>query len=124
MEAFAMNIGILTSSRADFGIYLPLVNKLRVDNEINLQIIAFGTHCSTHHGETVEEIRREGFRDIHMVSSLLVNDDENSIATSYGLTVIKFADYWSRNNYDLVFCLGDRFEMSAAVQAAIPFEIR
>src|SRR5699024_7504523 len=59
-----------------------------------------------------------------MVSSLLVNDDENSIATSYGLTVIKFADYLCRNNYDLVFFLVDRFEMSASVQAAIPFEIR
>ena len=33
------------------------------------------------------------------------------ISSSYGLTIIKFSEYWKINNYDLVFCLGDRFEM-------------
>ncbi len=37
--------------------------------------------------------------------------------------ILKFADFWANNNYDLVFCLGDRFEMSAAVQAGIPFGV-
>jgi GDP/UDP-N,N'-diacetylbacillosamine 2-epimerase (hydrolysing) len=123
MGTFTMNVGVLTSSRADFGIYLPLINKLKADNAVILQIIAFGTHCSSYHGKTIEEIREAGFKNIHTISSLLVSDDEISIGTSYGLTVIKFADYWSKNNYDIVFCLGDRFEMSAAVQAGIPFGI-
>ena len=36
---------------------------------------------------------------------------------------MKFADFWQNHQYDLVFCLGDRFEMSAAVQAGIPFGV-
>ena len=39
-----MKIGILTSSRADYGIYLPLLRMLKVDDYFNLEIIAFGTH--------------------------------------------------------------------------------
>jgi GDP/UDP-N,N'-diacetylbacillosamine 2-epimerase (hydrolysing) len=120
MGAFAMKVGVLTSSRADFGIYLPLLNKLEADSNFDLTIIAFGTHCSPYHGETIQEIKEAGFSDIDTVRSLLLSDDEQSIATSYGLTTVKFADYWSNNRFNLVFCLGDRFEMSAAVQAGIP----
>jgi GDP/UDP-N,N'-diacetylbacillosamine 2-epimerase (hydrolysing) len=94
------------------------------DSYFNIDIIAFGAHLSKSHGFTVEEIEQTNFSKIHKISTLLSNDDECSIATSYGLTVIKFADFWSKNKFDLVFCLGDRFEMSAAVQAGIPFGIK
>ena len=119
-----MKIGILTSSRADYGIYLPLLRMLKVDDYFNLEIIAFGTHLSKNHGYTLVDIIKDGYKSIHTVSSLISNDDEQAIATSYGLTSIKFADFWQINKYDLVFCLGDRFEMSAAVQAGIPFGVK
>lgn len=119
-----MKIGVLTSSRADYGIYLPLLNKLLIDPYFNIEIIAFGMHLSTSHGFTVDEIEQTKFYKIHKISTLLSNDDECSIATSYGLTIIKFADFWSKNKFDIVFCLGDRFEMNAAVQAGIPFGIK
>ena len=32
--------------------------------------------------------------------------------------------FWQNNSFDLVCCLGDRFEMSAAVQASIPFGVK
>ena len=43
-----MKIGVLTSSRADYGIYLPLLNKIKKDIFFDLEIIAFGTHLSSH----------------------------------------------------------------------------
>lgn len=119
-----MKVGVLTSSRADYGIYLPLLLKLKADPFFELEIIAFGTHLSKFHGFTITEIEQNGYNVIHKISSLLSNDDEQSIATSYGLTTLKFADFWQSNKYDLVFCLGDRFEMSAAVQAGIPFGVK
>ena len=60
-----MNIAVLTSSRADYGIYLPLLRKLQEDPEIRLSIIAFGTHTSSSHGHTVDVIRQDGFRVDH-----------------------------------------------------------
>jgi GDP/UDP-N,N'-diacetylbacillosamine 2-epimerase (hydrolysing) len=119
-----MKIGVLTSSRADYGIYLPLLNKLKADSFFNLEIIAFGTHLSKSHGYTVTEIELDQYQVIHKISSLVSNDDEQAIVTSYGLTILKFADFWHINKYDLVFCLGDRFEMSAAVQAGIPLSVK
>lgn len=119
-----MKIGVLTSSRADFGIYLPLLQKMKKESSIDLEMIAFGTHLSKFHGYTIETIKLEGFPVIHEMSSLLTNDDEVSIATAYGLTALKFADFWNKHNFDWVLCLGDRFEMAAAVQAGIPFGVK
>ena len=119
-----MKIGILTSSRADYGIYLPLLNKIKEDSFFDLEIIAFGTHLSKSHGYTLSEIEKNNYKKIHTISSLIANDDEQSIATSYGLTVLKFSDFWQQNKFELVLCLGDRFEMSAAVQAGIPFNVK
>jgi GDP/UDP-N,N'-diacetylbacillosamine 2-epimerase (hydrolysing) len=119
-----MKVGILTSSRADYGIYLPLLQKMKNDSFFKMEIIAFGTHLSKGHGYTLNDIIKDDYNCIHTISSLISNDDEQSIASSYGLTVLKFADFWQNYKYDLVFCLGDRFEMSAAVQAGIPFGIK
>lgn len=119
-----MRIGILTSSRADYGIYLLLLQKMKSDSFFEMEIIAFGTHLSKSHGYTLNDIEKDGYTCIHTISSLISNDDEQAIASSYGLTVLKFADFWANHKYDLVFCLGDRFEMSAAVQAGIPFGVQ
>ncbi|WP_264531350.1 UDP-N-acetylglucosamine 2-epimerase [Flavobacterium sp. N502540] len=119
-----MKIGVLTSSRADYGIYLPLLHKIKNDPFFEMDIIAFGTHLSRNHGYTLKDIEKDGYSCIHTISSLISNDDQEAIASSYGLTVLKFADFWENHNYDLVFCLGDRFEMSAAVQAGIPFGVK
>ena len=119
-----MKIGVLTSSRADFGIYLPLLNKIKEDIFFELEIIAFGTHLSNMHGFTLTEIKRGNYSKIHCISSLISNDDKQGIATSYALTSLKFSDFWELNKFDLVLCIGDRFEMSAAVQAGIPFNVK
>ncbi|OXA71457.1 UDP-N-acetylglucosamine 2-epimerase (hydrolyzing) [Flavobacterium aquidurense] len=119
-----MKLGVLTSSRADYGIYLPLLNKIKNDEFFDLEIIAFGTHLSRSHGYTLKDIKRDNYNCIHEISCLISNDSEESTASSYGLTVLKFADFWQIHKYDLVFCLGDRFEMSAAIQAGIPFGVK
>jgi GDP/UDP-N,N'-diacetylbacillosamine 2-epimerase (hydrolysing) len=119
-----MKIGVLTSSRADYGIYLPLLKKLKLDDFFSLEIIAFGSHLSKAHGFTITEIESDLWNGIHKISSILTNDDEQSTVTAYGLTALKFAQFWDSNKFDLVFCLGDRFEMNAAVQAGIPFNVK
>jgi len=121
-----MRIGVLTSSRADYGIYLPLLKAMSNDAYFDLRIIAFGTHLSPLHGYTIDAIREDGFVIDHTVEHILSADSEAAVATSMGLAFLKFASLWERakSEYDLVFCLGDRYEMFAAVSAASPYRIR
>jgi GDP/UDP-N,N'-diacetylbacillosamine 2-epimerase (hydrolysing) len=121
-----LRIGVLSSSRADFGIYLPLLNEMRRKGDISFEIIAFGTHLSNLHGNTLSEIQRSGFEVKYEINSLLASDSPNAIATAYALTCMKFSDFWAVNagKFDWVLCLGDRFEMAAAVMAGIPQRVK
>ncbi len=121
-----IKVGLLTSSRADFGIYLPLLKKLYGDDGFNLSIIAFGTHLSRYHGYTLNQIEAQGFEVSHKIESLLLTDTRGSISSSVALTGLKFADFWNehQDSFNVVFCLGDRFEMYAAVLAGVPFGIK
>jgi GDP/UDP-N,N'-diacetylbacillosamine 2-epimerase (hydrolysing) len=120
-----MEVLVLTSSRADFGIYLPLLKKLQKGKEFQLKILAFGTHLSSYHAFTIQQIHDAGFEVDYQISSLLTKDDPEDIATSYSLTALKFSDFWKekKGKFDWVLVLGDRFEMAAAVAAGIPFNI-
>lgn len=121
-----VRIGVLTSSRADFGVYEPLLNSLREDSDIELGIIAFGTHLSRQHGFTLDEILLKKFQTKYTIPSLLADDSEEAISTSYALTSLKFSTFWAEHGskFDIVFCMGDRFEMFAAVIAGVPFGIK
>ena len=121
-----MKVAILTSSRADYGIYRPLIKALNDDPFFHVSIVAFGFHLSAFHGRTVDEIVKDGFKVDYKINSVLLTDDENSLSSSIGLTTLKFADFWEDHakDFDLVFCLGDRFEMFAAVIAGLSYGIR
>lgn len=119
-----MNIGVLTSSRADYGIYRPLLEKLSADLRFNLIIIAFGMHLLERHGQTITEIERDSFGTILQVAGMPDGDSRLDIVRGYGEVVKNFGDFWNEHQFDCVLVLGDRWEMSAAVQAAIPFEIK
>lgn len=120
-----MRIAVLTSSRADFGIYLPLLKKLKKDKFFSFDIVAFGTHLSKLHGYTVKAIEEEDFPVKFKIHTLPRGDRPSDISEGIGNTIINFKRFWEKNKscYDLVFCLGDRYEMFAAVSAAAPFAI-
>lgn len=118
-----MKIGVLTSSRADFGIYKPLLRKLVKDPRFSVEIIAFGMHLQSNQGNTIEMIISEGYKVVHRIGSMPTGDEINDIVIGYGELISDFSAFWNSNTYDLVFCLGDRWEMSAAVQSGIFFEV-
>lgn len=116
-----MKIAVLTSSRADFGIYLPLLQQLESDSFFSLEIIAFGTHLSDEHGRTISEIEKYNFEIVHAVPTPVLNTTSHDIAKNIGEIIGIFADFWASNSYDYIIALGDRYEMFAAVTATTPF---
>jgi len=121
-----MRIVVLTSSRADYGIYLPLLKKLQLDDFFELKIIAFGTHLSRFHGYTIQNIESDGFEVSEKLETLILGDSETAISNAIGNTITRFASLWEKlkSQVDLVLALGDRYEMFAAVAAAVPFNIK
>jgi GDP/UDP-N,N'-diacetylbacillosamine 2-epimerase (hydrolysing) len=118
-----VKIALLTSSRADYSIYFPLIKEISNNKFLKLDIIVFGTHNSYFFGETVKQIEQDGFDIKYKINSLILGESPECISDSMGFTFIKFSNIWSKENYDLCLVLGDRFEMFAAAYSALPFNI-
>ena len=116
-------IGIVTVARSDYGIYLPLLRKLRDDLEIDLRLLVSGMHLSPDFGHTESAIKDDGFHIASRVEMLLSSDTPEGIAKSVGLGVIGFSQAYAAKKPDILLVLGDRFEMYAAGLAALPFRI-
>jgi GDP/UDP-N,N'-diacetylbacillosamine 2-epimerase (hydrolysing) len=116
-------IALLTSSRADYSIYYPLINEIQKDRDLELDIIAFGNHNSLIYGNSSDKIVEDGFTLKYKIDALVLGESPESIADSMGLTMLKFTSIWRTENYKLIICLGDRYEMFAAVASSVPFNI-
>jgi GDP/UDP-N,N'-diacetylbacillosamine 2-epimerase (hydrolysing) len=119
-----MKIAVLTSSRADYSIYLPLLKLLKSDPYFKLTLIVFGTHLSKDYGFTVDQIISDGFDDLLKVETLSKGDSPRDISNSIGNIVSKFSSVWDLNKFDIVFALGDRYEMLASILSSVPFNVK
>ena len=116
-------IGAVTTSRADYGLYRPLLNAIHNDPELRLRLLVSGMHLSPQYGLTVREIEADGYEIAERVEVLIAADTPEAISKSVGLGVIGFAQVFSRWLPDILIVSGDRFEMHAAALAALPFMV-
>lgn len=112
-------IGIVTGTRAEYGLLSPLIAAIRADNELTLQLIVTGTHLAPEFGATVAEIRADHIPISDELEILLSSDTSVGTAKSTGLATIAFADSFRRLAPDVLVLLGDRFEVLAAASAAM-----
>lgn len=115
----ARRICVVTGSRAEYGLLQPLMELIRDDAGLDLQLIVTGMHLSPEFGLTWREIEADGFRIDARVEMLLSSDSPVGVTKSLGLGVIGMADALDRLQPELLVLLGDRFEILAAAQAAL-----
>ena len=73
-------IGGVTTSRSDYGVYLPLLRRIQDDPELDLHLIAGGMHLSPEFGLTADAIEADGFQIDQRVELLLSSDTPEAIA--------------------------------------------
>ncbi len=112
-------ICVITGTRAEYGLMRWVMQGIKDDPELTLQVIATGMHLSPEFGLTYREIEKDGFQIDRKVEMLTSSDTPVGIAKSMGLGLIGFADALNELRPDLIMVLGDRFEIFAAVAAAL-----
>lgn len=116
-------ICVITGSRAEYGLLNGLMKAIKEDKSLELQVIATNMHLSPEFGLTYKEIERDGFFINKKVEMLLSSDTANATTKSVGLATIGFADAFEDLKPDMIVVLGDRFEILAAVSAALFYKI-
>lgn len=112
-------ICVVTGSRADYGLLRGVIAGIQREPGLTLQLLVTGMHWSPEFGGTSQEILDDGFVIDEAVEMLLPGDTALSIAKSTGQGVIGCAEALARLTPDVLVALGDRFEILAAVTAAL-----
>ena len=110
---------VITGSRAEYGLLRWVMQGIKDDPSLTLQIIATGMHLSPQFGSTYKEIEGDGFAIDQKVHILTGSDTPVGITKSMGNGMIGFADALNELKPDLIVVLGDRFEIFSAVAAAL-----
>ena len=116
----AWNVVVLTTSRADFSIYQPVLRALDAHPNITPSLLVTGMHMSEDFGYTFTEVEKSGWPIAANFECLADGDAAENIGESMGRATIGAADALAEIEADMLMVLGDRFEMAAAALAAVP----
>lgn len=114
---------VITGGRADYDLLKPVMEGIKVDPDLSLQLIVTGTHLSPEFGLTYKSIEEDGFNIDWKLEILLSSDTSYGTAKSLGLGLIGFAEAINKLSPNLIIVLGDRYEIFAAVSAALILKI-
>lgn len=117
-------VAVVTATRAEYGILKPLLQRLRAEENIELQLLVTGTHLSEKYGNTKEEILQDGMKIYREIPILEDGNTPYDISLTMANAIRKFAAYFREEKPDILIVLGDRTEMlgicSAAMNEQIP----
>src|SRR6202790_1996306 len=123
LNAMKRTIAVITTSRADYShLYWPLRDLSKNEN-VDLRIIALGSHLSPEFGNTVQEIEKDGFHIDSRIECLLSSDTDVGMAKTIGVATLSLADLFGKMRPDLLLLIADRYEMLAPAAVALALRI-
>jgi GDP/UDP-N,N'-diacetylbacillosamine 2-epimerase (hydrolysing) len=114
-----MKICVVSGTRAEYGLLYWTMKAIQDNPNVELAVCVTGMHLSPEFGLTYKQIEADGFHIDGKIEMLVSSDTSVGITKSIGLGLIGFADYFERTKPDFLLVLGDRFEIFAAVSAAM-----
>lgn len=113
-------IAVITSTRAEFGLLLPVINELKKyeNDELKVEIVATGTHLKIEYGYTLNEIEEAGIHPDIKIEIPVKSGDEVDISDNQAKTLLLFTKLFVDKKYNGIVILGDRYEMLAVAIAA------
>ncbi len=110
-------IAVVTGTRAEYGIFKPILKAIEAKPSLRLSLVVTGMHLSHEFGYTVKEIEKDGFSISAKVKMLSNSDTLEAMAQSVSKGISGMARTWAQSRPDIVLVLGDRVEPLAAAIA-------
>lgn len=116
-------IAVVSTSRADYGhLYWPL-KTLQSIEAFDLRLIVTGAHLSARYGDTIDQIRAEGFQVHETVPCLEESDDDTAMAYTIANAARGFTDVLGALRPDILLLIADRYELLAPAAVALALRI-
>ena len=111
---------VITGYRSDYTKLKSVLSCIKANNELCLQLVAFGAHMLDSYGKTVNQIEQDGFSIDMKLTTNVDGSTPHCMAKSIGLAMIELAGALEQLAPDIVLIVGDRYEiMAAALSASI-----
>ncbi|HUO10026.1 MAG TPA: UDP-N-acetylglucosamine 2-epimerase [Phycisphaerae bacterium] len=114
------NITIITGTRAEFGIWTPVLRALATSKKLRPQLLVTGMHLQKQFGYTINDIKKSGI-PIAATAEMYKPRDTPADSLARGTQTVGRA--LEKLKPDLVMLLGDRLEMLAAANAALALQL-
>ena len=85
------NICVVTATRSEYGLLRWIIDILSKDKDVNLQIVATGSHLSKEFGMTYHFIEHDGYTIDAKIDMELHTEDLYSIPRSMGICAEKIS---------------------------------
>jgi UDP-hydrolysing UDP-N-acetyl-D-glucosamine 2-epimerase len=114
---------VFTGNRAEYGLQYPILKALCQHPELEYQLIVSGAHLDGNFGNTLEEIKKDGFRVDVEVKIEMDADSKTATSKAIGSGILAITDALEKIKPDIMVVYADRFEGFAAVVAATQMNI-
>lgn len=112
-------LAIFTTTRAEFGLFAPLINRIEKDNDLDYSLFVGGTHLKYDQGYTINEIQKKGYQITATFDYLTKDKTAAGLTKSLARETEQLNAIFQKEKFDYVCVLGDRYELLPIVQAAI-----
>jgi GDP/UDP-N,N'-diacetylbacillosamine 2-epimerase (hydrolysing) len=116
-------ICVVTGSRSEYGLFYPILIKIKESPVLDLQLITSSSHYSSELGSTYKQIEEDGFIIDKKIDNHYLADTNLSIAKSAAKALLLLSESFEELKPDLVLLLGDRYETHAAASSAMLMNI-
>lgn len=112
-------ICVVTGGRADYGLLQWVMHDIRAADDLELQLVATGSHLEVGFNMTADQIEADGFEIDARVPLVLEADGPGDTVRAMARCLTGVSDALEALGPDLLLVLGDRYEILAAAQAAL-----
>jgi GDP/UDP-N,N'-diacetylbacillosamine 2-epimerase (hydrolysing) len=116
-------ICFITGSRSEYDRIVWLLRELKDDSAIDLRLVVTGSHLSKKFGDTVDFIKKDGFKINSKIQYLQRNDTQVSVAKSIARLTIDLVAVFDRMKPDMVLIYGDRYELLSVANVCLAMQI-
>jgi len=114
-----LRVRVITGTRAEYGLFRPLLALLDADPGFELALLVTAAHLDPRFGLTVTEIEADGYRIAARIPIPLDDDSELGITRATSAAIAGFGQALDSDRPDFTILLGDRFETLAAAVACM-----
>ena len=116
-------IAVFTGNRAEYGLQYPILKAIDNHPNLNYSLIVSGAHLDNQFGETLKEIKKDGFIIDKEIKIETNGDNLFSTAQSIGSGIKEISKALEEVKPDIMVVYADRFEGFAAVVASTQMNI-